>query len=148
MPVRDDLLVYYERELSFLRQMGAEFADKYPKIAGRLLIDDSTVQIVPGARVGFVGRNGVDPQPALALRRLVLVGGEPALEPMVLGTCQVEHFHGCIIRVAEDRRAAGGGTGEADLRGLWLPGWDRRVVEAVLLREEGGLREPRAPNRG
>jgi ATP-binding cassette subfamily F protein 3 len=29
------------------------------RIAGRLLIDDSTVQIVPGARVGFVGRNGV-----------------------------------------------------------------------------------------
>src|ERR1700748_1624616 len=29
------------------------------RIAGRLLIDNSTVQIVPGARVGFVGRNGV-----------------------------------------------------------------------------------------
>src|SRR5437764_12733183 len=29
------------------------------RIAGRLLIDASTVQIVPGARVGFVGRNGV-----------------------------------------------------------------------------------------
>src|SRR4051795_941195 len=29
------------------------------RIAGRLLIDDSTAQIVPGARVGFVGRNGV-----------------------------------------------------------------------------------------
>jgi len=29
------------------------------RIAGRLLIDDSAVQIVPGARVGFVGRNGV-----------------------------------------------------------------------------------------
>jgi ATP-binding cassette, subfamily F, member 3 len=29
------------------------------RIAGRLLIDSSTVQIVPGARVGFVGRNGV-----------------------------------------------------------------------------------------
>lgn len=29
------------------------------RIAGRLLIDDSTVQVVPGARVGFVGRNGV-----------------------------------------------------------------------------------------
>jgi type VI secretion system protein ImpG len=39
MPLRDDLLVYYERELSFLRQMGAEFADKYPKIASRLLIE-------------------------------------------------------------------------------------------------------------
>ena len=29
------------------------------RIAGRLLIDSSTVQIAPGARVGFVGRNGV-----------------------------------------------------------------------------------------
>ncbi len=29
------------------------------RIAGRLLIDNSTVQIAPGARVGFVGRNGV-----------------------------------------------------------------------------------------
>src|SRR3954467_1692100 len=29
------------------------------RIAGRLLIDDSAVQIAPGARVGFVGRNGV-----------------------------------------------------------------------------------------
>jgi type VI secretion system protein ImpG len=35
----DDLLVYYERELSFLRQMGAEFAARYPKIAGRLLLE-------------------------------------------------------------------------------------------------------------
>ena len=32
-------LVYYERELTFLRQMGAEFAEKYPKIASRLLIE-------------------------------------------------------------------------------------------------------------
>src|ERR1700755_3413134 len=29
------------------------------RIAGRLLIEDSTVQITPGSRVGFVGRNGV-----------------------------------------------------------------------------------------
>src|ERR1700759_2127617 len=29
------------------------------RIAGRLLIDSSSTQIVPGARVGFVGRNGV-----------------------------------------------------------------------------------------
>jgi ATP-binding cassette, subfamily F, member 3 len=29
------------------------------RIAGRLLIDNSSVQITPGARVGFVGRNGV-----------------------------------------------------------------------------------------
>jgi ATP-binding cassette subfamily F protein 3 len=29
------------------------------RIAGRLLIDRSSVQVMPGARVGFVGRNGV-----------------------------------------------------------------------------------------
>lgn len=38
-PVRDELLDYYERELTFLRQMGAEFADKYPKIASRLILE-------------------------------------------------------------------------------------------------------------
>lgn len=37
--MRDDLLLYYERELSFLRQMGAEFAEKYPKIASRLVLE-------------------------------------------------------------------------------------------------------------
>jgi type VI secretion system protein ImpG len=35
----DELLTYYERELSFLRQVGAEFAVKYPKIASRLLLE-------------------------------------------------------------------------------------------------------------
>jgi type VI secretion system protein ImpG len=37
--VRDELLLYYERELTFLRQMGAEFAAKYPKIASRLVLE-------------------------------------------------------------------------------------------------------------
>ncbi|MDQ2950473.1 MAG: type VI secretion system baseplate subunit TssF, partial [Acidobacteriota bacterium] len=37
--MRDDLLFYYERELTFLRHMGAEFANQYPKIAGRLLLE-------------------------------------------------------------------------------------------------------------
>lgn len=35
----DSLLNYYEQELSFIRQMGAEFAGKYPKIARRLLLE-------------------------------------------------------------------------------------------------------------
>ncbi len=34
----DDLLPYYERELAFLRTYSREFADRYPKIAGRLLM--------------------------------------------------------------------------------------------------------------
>jgi type VI secretion system protein ImpG len=37
--LRDDLLSYYERELSFLRHTGAEFAQRYPKIAGRLQLE-------------------------------------------------------------------------------------------------------------
>ncbi|MEN3332485.1 MAG: type secretion system protein ImpG [Blastocatellia bacterium] len=37
--MRDELLGYYERELVFLRQMGAEFAQKYPKIAARLTLE-------------------------------------------------------------------------------------------------------------
>jgi type VI secretion system protein ImpG len=40
--VRDELLEYYESELSFLRQMGAEFAEKYPKIASRLVLGPNT----------------------------------------------------------------------------------------------------------
>jgi type VI secretion system protein ImpG len=35
----DPLLPYYERELTFLRHLGAEFASKYPKVAGRLLLE-------------------------------------------------------------------------------------------------------------
>lgn len=34
--MRDELLDYYEQELTYLRQIGAEFAEKYPKIAARL----------------------------------------------------------------------------------------------------------------
>ncbi|ADV81918.1 type VI secretion system baseplate subunit TssF [Terriglobus saanensis] len=33
------LLEYYERELAYLRQMGAEFGERYPAIAGRLLLE-------------------------------------------------------------------------------------------------------------
>ncbi|RPI76939.1 MAG: type VI secretion system baseplate subunit TssF [Desulfobacteraceae bacterium] len=37
--MENDLLQYYERELTFIREMGAEFAVKYPKIAGRLQLE-------------------------------------------------------------------------------------------------------------
>lgn len=40
--MRAELLPYYERELKFIRQMGAEFAAKYPKVAGRLLLHPDT----------------------------------------------------------------------------------------------------------
>jgi type VI secretion system protein ImpG len=37
--MRDDLLYYYERELSYLRRMGAEFSHRYPKVAARLSLE-------------------------------------------------------------------------------------------------------------
>ncbi len=42
--MRDELLGHYERELIFLRRMGAEFARKYPKVAARLLLDEEKVE--------------------------------------------------------------------------------------------------------
>lgn len=40
----DELLPYYEKELAFIRQMGAEFAKEHPKIAGRLGINTDTIE--------------------------------------------------------------------------------------------------------
>ena len=37
--MKDDLLIYYERELTYLRRMGAEFAARYPKVAARLQLE-------------------------------------------------------------------------------------------------------------
>ncbi len=37
--MRDELLQYYERELAYLRRMGATFAQRYPKVASRLLLE-------------------------------------------------------------------------------------------------------------
>jgi len=40
----DSFLDIYEDELAFLREMGAEFAEAHPKIAGRLKLDDTDVR--------------------------------------------------------------------------------------------------------
>ena len=37
--MRDDLLDYYERELTYIRKMAVQFAAKYPKIASRLQLE-------------------------------------------------------------------------------------------------------------
>src|SRR5579864_779640 len=39
--MRDELLQYYERELGWLRRMGGEFAQRYPKVAGRLQLEST-----------------------------------------------------------------------------------------------------------
>ena len=40
----DELLPYYEKELAFIRQMGAAFAEEHPKIASRLGINADTIE--------------------------------------------------------------------------------------------------------
>lgn len=40
----DELIPYYEKELAFIRQMGAEFAIEHPKIAARLGINAETIE--------------------------------------------------------------------------------------------------------
>ncbi len=39
----DELLPYYEKELAYIRQLGAQFAEEHPKIAGRLGINPDTI---------------------------------------------------------------------------------------------------------
>jgi ATP-binding cassette subfamily F protein 3 len=53
------------------------------RIAGRLLIDEGTAQIAPGARVGFVGRNGVGKSTLFHAIRgdLPLEGGSISIPP-------------------------------------------------------------------
>ena len=40
----DELLTYYEKELAFIRQLGAEFANEHPKIASRLGVSSDTIE--------------------------------------------------------------------------------------------------------
>ncbi|MGH9431367.1 MAG: type VI secretion system baseplate subunit TssF, partial [Terriglobia bacterium] len=42
--MRDELLLYYERELDYLRKMGAEFAEENPKEASRLAMGPGQVE--------------------------------------------------------------------------------------------------------
>ena len=37
--MRDDLLLYYERELDYIRKMAVQFSEKHPKVASRLVLE-------------------------------------------------------------------------------------------------------------
>ncbi len=45
--MRDRLLYHYNSELTYVRQMAAEFAREYPKIAGRLGVDTTGHEVCP-----------------------------------------------------------------------------------------------------
>ena len=40
----DELLPYYNRELTYIRRLAAEFAEAHPKIAGRLRLSADAVE--------------------------------------------------------------------------------------------------------
>ena len=40
----DELLPYYNRELSYVRRLAAEFAESHPKIAGRLRLSQDAIE--------------------------------------------------------------------------------------------------------
>ena len=40
----EELLPYYNRELAYIRRLGADFAKRYPKIAGRLRIGEDQIE--------------------------------------------------------------------------------------------------------
>lgn len=42
--MNDELLKYYNRELAFVRHMGKDFSEKYPKVAGRLKLSDDHIE--------------------------------------------------------------------------------------------------------
>ncbi|MCK5817728.1 MAG: type VI secretion system baseplate subunit TssF [Psychromonas sp.] len=42
--MNDDLIKYYNKELSFIRLMGAEFAEQYPKLAGNLKLSNDQIE--------------------------------------------------------------------------------------------------------
>src|ERR1700757_957781 len=37
--MRDELLLFYERELDYLRKSAAQFAERHPKVASRLVLE-------------------------------------------------------------------------------------------------------------
>ena len=39
MQIADDLIEYFKRELVYLREQGADFSQRYPKVAARLRLD-------------------------------------------------------------------------------------------------------------
>lgn len=42
--MQDEMWTYYQRELTYIRKMAKDFARKYPKIANRLLLEESESQ--------------------------------------------------------------------------------------------------------
>lgn len=42
--MNDELLKYYNRELAFVRHQGKDFAEKYPKVAGRLKLSEDNIE--------------------------------------------------------------------------------------------------------
>ena len=102
--MREELLEYYDRELTYLRQMGGEFARKYPKVAGRLLLDPERCDDPHVSRLleGFallaarVHRKIDDDFPEIseALTRIIHPGYLRPIPSMTIVECQADPAQG------------------------------------------------------
>jgi len=102
--MREELLEYYERELTYLRQMGGEFARKYPKVAGRLLLDPERCDDPHVSRLleGFaflaarIHRRIDDDFPEIseALTRIIHPGYLRPMPSMTIVECQADPAQG------------------------------------------------------
>src|SRR3990170_3652990 len=127
MPSQDELLRAYQRELTYLRQMGAEFARQYPKIANRLELGNdecadphverllegfafltARIQVqldnefpeIPTALLGVLYPQFLDPLPSLTVARIDV---DPAQGPLTTGFVLPRHTR--LFAAAEDGRA-------------------------------------------
>jgi len=69
----DALLDYYEDELAFMRQMAGEFSEKYPKVAGRLLLGPNESEDPHVERLIEAFQNAPDPLGARPFSALAAV---------------------------------------------------------------------------
>ena len=77
-----DLLHYFDRELAFLRDMGAEFAAAHPKIAGRLRLSKDSID---------------DPHVARLIQSVAFLNARTRQK--IEEVCNV-HVHDCRVRTA------------------------------------------------
>ena len=82
--MRDELLKYYQAELSFMRRMAVGFKEQYPKIASRLLIEDGDFAH-PNARGHALLAEGLAAQGVPGLWKYVKDGEKRRVLELILG---------------------------------------------------------------
>ncbi|QDV25572.1 type VI secretion system baseplate subunit TssF [Aureliella helgolandensis] len=114
----DKLLDYYQRELNFLRELGSEFAEQHPKIAGRLRLDADSIEDPHVSRF-------VEASALLAARTRLKIDDEfPDICQAILQTLYPHYLSptppACIVQLAINDKTYEGLNGHQVKRGARL----------------------------